>query len=134
MRTKLRTLTIPATALGLALAAPAHAGYKQTSVVRVSTNSDGSGTADGALGDVRASGDTTQFIGCSVTGATLMSGYCYAIDASGRGSYCLYTTNQQMQVALSIGPSSHVAFGWDKNYNCDWLTVDNFSYYRPVSP
>ena len=125
--------TILALTVALA-AAPAFAGNKTTNYVHVTINADGSGEMSGSIGDARASADGTQFIGCSFTGSTIASGYCYAIDASNRGDYCLLNSAVQQQAVGMIGPFSWIDVQWDNHNNCTIVRVDNFSYNRPVTP
>jgi hypothetical protein len=120
--------------LALAAATPAFAGNKQTHPVSVTINGDGSGQFSGSIGDARASADANQFIGCSFTGSTVASGYCYAVDAAGRGDYCLLNSTVQQTAVGTIGPSSWIQVSWDARNNCEFVRVDNFSYNRPVAP
>ena len=122
-------------ALALALVAtPALAGNKATAPVQYSLHSDGSFSFSGSVGDARASADGNQFIGCSFTGSTIASGYCYAVDALGRGNYCLLGTDPQLRAVATIGPMSWISVDSDARNGCINVRVDNFSYYRPVTP
>jgi hypothetical protein len=127
----MRTTTYLGFALALVAAAPALAGYRQTAPVTVTNNGDGSGSFSGALGDARASSDSTQYIGCAYGGTW---GWCYAVDARGATAWCLANSAAQMSTIPLVGPSSKLTVYYDRTNNCTSIQVDNFSYTRPAAP
>lgn len=130
----MRTKTL---AIALALvAAPALAGNRQSAPVTISFSPDGSGSFSGALGDARASGDSSQWIGCAFGAGTSNApwSYCYAVDAAGHNAWCYANNAPQLQVVGLIGPSSKLTVYFDRSGNCSSIQVDNFSYTRPTSP
>jgi hypothetical protein len=114
----------------VALGSAAWAGYKTTYSVFV-----GSGIAWGAMGDARASADSTTYIGCS------RSGYpgsymiqCYAKNASGTYGTCAINDPAMASTVASITPSSYIFFEWNASNTCTYLSVDNASYLTPIQP
>lgn len=130
--TKLRlliTTALFAAALFAALGGTAVAGYKQASTVFIT------GTfALGALGDVRASADTNEYIGCSVTGTTGASAVCSARDTAGNYVACSTTNPSMVQAASNVGSASYMYFNAGPTGQCTGIAVYNYSYATPMVP
>jgi hypothetical protein len=83
-----------------------------------------------ARGDLAAAhGAGAQYIGCWVNsdpvGPPLL--YCEANDGAGNVNFCYSSNAHLVQVGATINTSSDVAFGWEVNHACNWLTVNNSS-------
>jgi hypothetical protein len=130
-------LGLAATAVSL-FAVRADAGAKYTYEVSV-------GVADryafGSMGDARNSTDSDQYIGCLLyqTGASSenIAGYCRAYSSGGSYGYC-YLPSSAIQGYLKLlataGSNPYLYFTWDANATCTYLEVQNYSYFRPVTP
>jgi hypothetical protein len=140
MNKTLKRIVGAATAASLITgSAMALAGEKVLDTVTVNkTNS----FAYGSVGDARASADQSQYIGCvsfgDNYGSSTPSGYCYAQDASGSGSYvyCWWSGVAQGQSVSSISNISLIEFSWTSGFypECGYVRVDNSSYYTPSVP
>ena len=88
--------------------------------------------ATGSIADARASTDTRQSIGCSVTAQPTTTGMqCTAIDSQGRSAMCYSYNPEFVKAAQSVGPDSWIFFYFDDASLCTYLTVTNASYTRP---
>jgi hypothetical protein len=118
---------------GLAVV-PAFAGTRATQYVFIQNNNAGF-FVYGAVGDARASADGRQGIWCATQsfdgGAYLV---CTATDSGGRTVACFTRSASMIQAAQSIGPNSYVHFRSPNNSDCDGVTVENGSRYRPATP
>jgi hypothetical protein len=115
---------------------PAHAGQKVPQPVKITTQSNGT-FVYGAVGDARASSDGSQAIHCGT--AAYPDGYAYAVctatDSSRRTVACFVRSPSMLQAIASIGPSSYIHFSIPPaSGDCDALTVENGSRYRPATP
>jgi hypothetical protein len=132
-----RAITVFCLAAGLvALSAPSvFAGYKRSWPVYVNTSSR---VAYGALGDARASSDSTQYIDCYViysNGSPFAA--CEARSSTNTFGICSFsssTTNAAIQIIATQTASSSYYFTWDANGNCTYLNVANGSFDTPKVP
>jgi hypothetical protein len=117
--------------LGIGLiggATQALAGLKQSFTVVISAISFG-----GTLGDIRASSDTRQYLGCVTRSG--YAGTCTAKDASNVTKTCVFNTTNGLDRAVAlIGNMSNVVVWYDANGYCTDIQVDNSSYNRPMVP
>jgi hypothetical protein len=106
----------------------ASAGMKaDTATVQI-----GSGYALGQIGAARASGDSSQYIGCDTVaypGYSYVS--CYAMDASFKRLNCTSTDPKVMASVASMTPFSYIQFNADSSANCSLVYISNSSYWRP---
>jgi hypothetical protein len=105
----------------------AHAGWKTDAYV-----SGGPHYSNGALGSVRASTDSTQYIGCTTYFSN--TGYCYSVSASGTYRSCYWNNAIISEVVATMRSYSYVEFDWDDSGNCTAVSVGNDSIYRPMIP
>ena len=109
----------------------ASAGFKLSGPVVIS------GTlAFGTVGDARASANTVEYIGCSVTGSTTsgLSATCGARDANSNNKSCSTSDPGLVQVAANVKAFSWIAFTHNTSGQCLTLAVYNYSYYPPMVP
>jgi hypothetical protein len=121
------------------LAGHAHAGQKK--FVPVSFQHEPAPNLaqfSGSIGDARASADTLQSIGCAVGGGDWLAGQCYATDAAGDGRMCTFDAKAHptlVQVLSTLTPYSVITVEYTTDtFNCNRITVDNASYYLPITP
>jgi hypothetical protein len=84
--------------------------------------------ANGDLGYVSNTADTTQYIGCESLGG---SGYCYAKDPTGLSRSCSTSDPNLLAVIRSLNGDSYLIFWWDTSSHCTSIEVDNGSYNAP---
>jgi len=109
----------------------ASAGYRSDYQVYVSTS-----IAIGAIGSVRASADSTQYIGCINEGYTSGTQYilCYARSSAGTYGSCTSSDPRLISAVTSITDNAFLEFSWDASGSCTFLEVAATSYYPPVTP
>lgn len=116
------------------IGATAAAGARWGSEVVIDMNAH---KALGTLANVRASNDSVQSIGCAVrtgNGGTVVNVQCYATDATGLSVQCTGSQPAFVQAAGAITSNSHLAFKWDDQGACTYLSVENYSSNAPVEP
>jgi hypothetical protein len=116
--------------LGFLVAATvAAAGARATLYVAV-----GSTYAYGSIGDARRSGNTLEYIGCTVTGST-SSRYatCYGSDAMGHYGSCYSYDEKVIRAAETVGSDSSLSFSWS-GAGCRSISITNDSRYSPRQP
>lgn len=115
-------------AVGLAVtSASALAGFKTNANVTVDTSNR---FASGALGSARSSGDSVQYIGCSVTDAVGQAYVtCTARNSAGTVASCSSTDYGKVTVASAINSDSFVFFRYDTSGVCTYLSVSTYSHY-----
>jgi hypothetical protein len=109
------------------------AGWAPTQLVAITDQPLIGGHAEGKVGDVYNSDDTTQFIGCGLradVGSPLQVN-CWAADASGRQRACASTDPSMITVAGSVGTDSYVYFAWNLSGKCTQLDSTNGSFSHP---
>ena len=134
-------------ALGLGLAAAAlgglathtrvaQAGANIAATVSVVLDVGGqSGTASGAMGVARNTGDSVQYIACEIDSTATVT--CAAQQASPvvRAVQCKLTRSDQLQwVPMQLNPDSFIKFKWrtvSGNNVCTLIRVENDSRYAP---
>ncbi|MBS0416517.1 MAG: hypothetical protein JSR66_02305 [Proteobacteria bacterium] len=98
--------------------------------VSISPAGDGSMVASGSLDAARASVDTVQFIGCTISTDThsTQSVSCSARDSRGTQLACVQSapTFAQLAAVASVGRTSFIRFGAAAS-KCTFITVDNDS-------
>lgn len=109
------------------------AGSKVSRLVTISSGA--SGYATGSLGSARASGDTTQNIGCTVgagsDGSKVMN--CYATSSAGTYASCTSNVPALIEAAQAVTHSSYIEFYWSGS-QCTRLYVYHSSIYQPAQP
>jgi len=91
----------------------------------------------GALGDVRNSASSNEYIGCTFyanVNAALTEVQCTARDANNQIFWCHSTDAAIRSVATSMTANSFVFFNGSNGGACTYLQVDNYSYLRPTTP
>jgi hypothetical protein len=122
----------------------AQAGANTNAPVSITINSDGTGTASGAMGAARGSPDSSQFVTCSIhiNGPSGSTWGCSAQNATTSATCAVDTTDVQWRAAFTyftemMNPDSYVQFQW-KTVNgssvCTVLRVENDSRYVPKLP
>ena len=110
------------------------AGYRWGSEVIINTAAR---SAQGTMGTVRGSADSTQTIGCAVrasTGGSSAAVSCYATDSAGHEVQCFVAAPIFVQAASAITSNSHLSFKWDAAGVCTYLSVENYSSNAPIEP
>jgi len=129
-------LIIALISIGFLADLPSYAGMKTPSPVSINVYSDGSWMASGSLWDARASADTKQYIGCSLTlDQNAFPGYtinCTAINATGLAKSCMSTRSVYIPVVQSVNEFSYLFIQGTPNGECLMISVSNFSNYRPI--
>lgn len=108
----------------------AFAGAQAQAPVTVDANAR---TASGSLGTTRNFGGWIEMLGCSSTAVAGGGSYanCTAQDAAGTYVMCWSYDPEIVQAARSMNGDSFIAFGWEKNGECSYLAVENFSHIEP---
>jgi hypothetical protein len=126
-------------ALGLfGYGATASAGTRDTTdwLVNVTVSTGSPGNAAGAMGSVRNSSDSEQYIGCTVYaypgGPATVN--CFARSRDPNYGFCTSTDVALVQTAASITSDSVIHFGWDAQGKCSVLEIDTGSLYAPKLP
>jgi hypothetical protein len=115
----------------IAMQTTALAGASFSAPVYIGTN-----IAYGSLRSARVSGNTREYIGCGVYGATNQPSttyvMCSAVNAAGTGWSCsTYAPSAQLvQAALAVSAGSYVIAQSDGGYNCTYIYVNNNSAYQ----
>jgi hypothetical protein len=126
MKSWLRSILAVAAVLATLTAAPVQAGWKQNYPVRIVGN-----VASGSIGSARNSGDSTQWIECTLDANPMASwGQCFAKTASGAWLIC-GTSNPNLLAAIAnLKSYGHVEFTVDSG-NCTRITTRVSSYLAP---
>lgn len=112
-------------ALTVALSTAALAGMKTGQQVYIS---DANKFANGEIGFVRNTADSTQYIGCTVNGDL---GSCNARDRNGLSRSCSTTVAKWVNTIRAVNGDSYVYFAWDSNGKCTQIIVQNHSTAAP---
>ena len=134
MKRKVRiSLVVAALLAGAALTARAGLKDPDTGAIYMVKNADGSGYVTGSMGAVRASADTTAFIGCWASGYNLNTHYvsCKARSAGNVTVSCwqggIVNNVIQGQPLLDVlgtqASDSHIEFDWDASGKCTYFNV-----------
>lgn len=123
--------------LATGLVSVAHAGERRAPAPVVINSWGYTGLARGALGEVRNSPDSTQYIRCWLGGAG--TGGCMAEDTEGQQASCalsrLHDDYPDMVAAIrSIGPTAEVQFRWISGSTCSSILVRYSSRHEPPRP
>jgi len=120
-RFKLRLTSIACVSLGLLASTSAMAGFKTAQSVVIS---DLYQFANGMLGQVRNSSDTTQYIGCATWSGL---GYCYAVNSAGVSRSCSTSDADMLATIRSLSSDSSLMFYWNSSGQCTFVEVDTSS-------
>jgi hypothetical protein len=94
-------------------------------------------SAQGALGDVRASGDGQQYIVCAVTAWSVgsPSAQCWGRDNSTpQKAFSCSTTNASLiSTVQGLNGDSYLTVFWDTQGNCTEISIENASWATPKS-
>ena len=101
----------------------AQAGTDVAAPVYINTST---GVVTGAMGYVRHTSDSSQFIGCYSTG---YSASCQARDTAGTLVTCYTNNANHLEAIKSIGDDSRIYFRYDGG-SCTNVYVYNYSYWR----
>jgi hypothetical protein len=101
------------------------AGFRSAQQVVIA---DAERLANGDLGYVANTADTTQYIGCYSLG---VSGSCYARDRTGLARSCSTSDSTLLAVIRSLNGDSYLTFWWDTSGRCTSIRVDNGSLQVP---
>jgi hypothetical protein len=118
-------------ATAVAMQTTASAGASFSAPVVIGTN-----IAHGSLRSARVSGNTREYIGCGVYGATNLAAttyvMCSAMNAAGASWSCsTYAPSAQLvQAALAVSAGSYVIAQSDSAFNCTYIYVNNNSAYQ----
>jgi hypothetical protein len=97
-------------------------------------------SASGQLAGARASGDSTQYIGCSVhssdsspsqDGGVFKMAFCYAKDLRGATAFCGTFDPAMIATLATVQGDSKVDFSWNANGDCTVITVAQTSLLEP---
>jgi hypothetical protein len=113
--------------------AVALAGSVSNQTVAVWTDSSGLTKANGDLEAARHSGDSTQYIGCSLYAydSGSLSATCYAESATGQYASCSTDSPQMLQLVASLNSASYLYFGVNADGSCAWVVTVNSSFNLP---
>jgi hypothetical protein len=114
---------------------PVLAGYKQAQPVSIYIDPSYR-FANGDLGYVRNTSDSTQFIGCSSYAwkGSPTYAYCYAVDLSGTYVACIAADPATVRVVSALSSDTYLYFSWDANGYCTFIWSDNQSAVAPKLP
>ncbi len=134
MNQYVRILTAVAMTVMMAPSTTAWAGALGGTGVTI-TFSGSSGTASGAMGNVRNSTDTVQYIGCTVF-VSGIDGWvsCSARDANNITVTCSSAAPAIVQVAHAMTSDARLTFNWDASGACTDLRIHTDSRYAPKNP
>lgn len=122
----------------LGVGASAMAGLRQA--VRSVVVNTAESSAQGQLAGARASGDSMQYIGCSVhssdnlpdqDGGVFRMGFCYARDVRGVSGFCGTFDPAMIATISTVQGDSEVNFSWDSSGDCTVITVAQISTREP---
>jgi hypothetical protein len=109
---------------------------KTTAPVSVSQFSDGSWMATGSIGNARASADTIQYIGCSLTlNSKAYPGYsmtCIAINSAGLAKSCMTIDPIFIPVVQAVTDFSNFIIQGNSSSECIMVNISNRSEYLPL--
>ncbi len=121
-----------ASAAVLAAGIPARAGLRQEYTVEVSPTYR---WARGYLGSARNSGDSMQYIGCSIAGNAAPNGLltmsCYARDSGGTSLVCNTQDLTMIRQAYTLKGDSWMIFWSRSDGACNGMQIVNASYAPP---
>jgi len=110
----------------LLVAGAATAGFKTSQAVVI-----GSGLANGDLGYVHNTPDTSQYIGCETYAyPNQLYGYCYAVDLAGTYKACSTTNLGMINVMSALKSDGYLLFFFDTSGNCTFVEQNTSSYER----
>jgi hypothetical protein len=127
-RFRLGWVVIAPALAGLLVSTLVLAGFKAAQDVVIS---DSSQFANGMLGYVRNTSDTTQYVGCEAFGT---SGYCFALNSAGTYRTCVTSDSNLVANIRSLNSDSYLLFYWNSNGQCTDVVVQNSSYTPPKGP
>jgi hypothetical protein len=113
-----------------AAAVTAVAGFSQASQVYIS---DTYMFADGTVTGASRSPDSQQYIMCSAS-AWSTSGApdasCVAVNSAGTVRSCYAKNDAQRQIMMNVTPASYIAFYWQSDGYCNYVSVSNGSRWQ----
>lgn len=101
------------------------AGWRSANAVTIW---DPLNVANGDLGYVSNTANTTEYIGCQNLDRL---GICYAQDRTGLSRSCMTSDSSLLAVIRSLNGDSHLHFVWDNSGRCTRIIVDTASYTVP---
>lgn len=126
MKSWLRSILAVAAVLATLTAAPVQAGWKQNYPVRIVGN-----VASGSIGSARNSGDSTQWIECSIDASSSGSwGQCFAKTATGATLICGTSDPNMLAAIANLKSYGHVEFT-SAGGACTRITTRVASYLPP---
>src|SRR5262249_17500944 len=111
----------------------AQAGAKSAYPLYVDTTNR---IAMGAIGDIRGSSDTTQFITCELTAYSYgaVNASCWGRDANSKSFSCSTTNSAMISAVQAISGDSFLDVSWDAQGNCTEISVEQASWASPKAP
>ncbi len=123
---KRRTIGLFAGALlASGFATTALAGFHQGQAVVII---DASSFANGDLGFVHNTPDSTQYIGCTSSGT---SANCFARNLAGLYRSCSTANPTHLAAIHALNADSYLLFGWNASGQCTFISVQNSSLTVP---
>jgi len=116
-------------------AASAFAGEKNHITVELNTTTR---TAYGSMGDARASSDSAQYIGCSLSeNGGVLTGLC-EVEDSGQHTASCYIPSAQLnafaQVLATQTTAAYFYFQWNASGQCTYVYSSSESVWTPMVP
>lgn len=140
MKKQTKSLSLGVIATVMVLGTAAWAGAKSGSNVTISF-SGGNGTASGAMGYVRNSADTVQYIGCTLITSATASSFevtrtvsCSARNSSNVVVSCVSTDGSLIDSVQALNSDSYITFQWNVDGRCTYLRAGTYSQYAPKEP
>jgi hypothetical protein len=127
---------IPLSLLTLASSA-ALAGLVTVTSVTVTSNPDGSGSANGSMTAARFAANDVEFIGCGLRrfedglGGVFVFGFCQAADAADVQGFCQTDNANLIQSIGDQDDFSFITFSWNAAGECRSIGNSTQSFYIP---
>jgi len=121
-----KLMAVAVLSAGLLLESQAFAGLSSTLTVQV-----GSNYAAGALRSARASADTVEFIGCTLSPYQSSNYvYCQATNSAGQSYYCINSSAPDVWAATlaSMNSASYLYFYGDASHHCTGIYIEPYSF------
>jgi hypothetical protein len=126
-----KALAFAALTISVAAAAPAHAGYKQTSAIYIDTVNR---VAQGSLADTRNDQTSSSWVRIAVDATTTYLSANVHFNTPNAYVGC-FTNNPGMIQALATATNDALlTVYWDANGQCTSVLIHNSSYNSPKTP
>jgi hypothetical protein len=127
-----KALAFAALTISVAAAAPAHAGYKQTSAIYIDSVNR---VAQGSLADTRNDQTPSSWVRIAVEATTTYVSANVHFKIPDKDVVGCFTSNPGMIQALATATNDAlVTVYWDANGQCTSVLIHNSSYNSPKTP